>query len=76
VGQHPAQQFSLGELIAAWGDPSGIISSESVIHVYWGTRSALLYTRSLQPNSPVDFILYDPAFQQTSRWLGFTSVRP
>ncbi len=95
----PAQQYTVGDLIAAWGTPSGFISltdvvaideenmtaawgtpsgftwNETKIYIYWGTRSALLYARSFQPNSRVDFILYNVDQPQASLWPGFTSVK-
>jgi hypothetical protein len=72
----PAQKYAVGDLIAAWGTPTGTTRNETNIYIYWGARSALLYTRSLQPDSRVDFILYDLAPHQASPWPGFTSVNP
>jgi hypothetical protein len=95
----PAQQYTVGDLIATWGTPSGFTSladvvaideenltaawgtpsgftwNETKIYIYWGTRSALLYSRWFRPDSRVDFILYDVYQPQASAWPGFTSVK-
>jgi hypothetical protein len=67
----PAPTYNVGMLIAAWGTPTGITQAEHTISIRWGTRSALLYTRSPQPDSRIEFILYDLAQQQSSTWRGF-----
>jgi hypothetical protein len=71
----PAQAYTIGQLILSWGAPSGIRRNYYTIYVYWGTRSALLYTNSFQPDSRVEFILYDLEQQPTSPWRGFTYRR-
>jgi hypothetical protein len=71
----PAQQYTLGELMAAWGNPTGLTWNETNIYIYWGTHSALLYASSFQPNSRVDFILYELERKQAAPWPGFTSVK-
>jgi hypothetical protein len=67
----PAQEYTVGMLIAAWGTPTGITQYEVTIHLYWGFRSALLYANSLQPESPVVLIMYELSPQQASSWRGF-----
>jgi hypothetical protein len=67
----PARAYMLGQLILAWGAPSGITWNDYTIYLYWGKRSALVYARSLQPDSPVEFILYDLVQQPASPWRGF-----
>jgi hypothetical protein len=71
----PAQKYTAGDLVAAWGAPTGITWNETNIYLYWGTRSALLYTGLLQPDSRVDFILYDQQQKTASPWRGFTTGR-
>ncbi len=70
----PAQNYAVANLIAAWGNPSGLSWNKTSMYLYWGTRSALLYVRSLQPTSQVDSILYELGPRQASPWAGFTSV--
>lgn len=65
------QKYRLGELLAAWGTPSGINWKNYGTYVYWRTRSALLHTGSIQPESRVGFIIYDLKQQQASPWRGF-----
>lgn len=67
----PARAYTIGQLILFWGKPSGIDWKDTMIYFYWGTRSALLYTRSLRPDNRVEFILYDLEQQTASPWRGF-----
>ena len=67
----PARRYMLGGLIAAWGTPTGVTWTETSIYVYWGIRSALLYASAFQPESRVDFILYDLVPHSGSTWRGF-----
>jgi hypothetical protein len=72
----PAQKYTAGDLVAAWGAPTGITWDETNIYLYWETRSALLDTGSLQPDSRVDYILYELAAPlPAAPWPGFTSVK-
>lgn len=67
-----SRQFTLGELIAAWGTPTSLIwGDHAQISVFWGMRSALLHVDTPQPDSPVSFILYDLEQHGTSPWRGF-----
>jgi hypothetical protein len=67
----PARAYTVGQLILAWGKPSGSMGSDYIISVSWGTRSALLYTRSLRPDSRLEFIVYDAEAQAVAPWYGF-----
>jgi hypothetical protein len=64
-------ESKIGELIVAWGLPSGFNQYDDSIFVYWGTRSAVLYTTSFRPESRVEFIQYDLDEQPASAWRGF-----
>ena len=66
-------ESKIGELIVAWGLPTGFNQYDDSIFVYWGTRSAVLYTDSFRPESLVQFIRYDLEPQQASAWRGFTN---
>jgi hypothetical protein len=68
-----ASEYTVGDLILAWGTPSGFDQFGTSIYVSWGTRSALLVTRSLQPNSQIQFIEYDLDPPKRSVWRGFRS---
>jgi hypothetical protein len=67
----PAQAYTVGQLILAWGRPSGSMGSKYIISVNWGTRSAILYTSSLRPDSQLEFIVYDAKPQPSRPWHGF-----
>ena len=68
----PARAYMIGDLIAAWGTPTGIHQKYTLTYVFWETRSALLYTTSFRPESRVEFIIYDlEPSQATSPWHGF-----
>ena len=70
----PEQAHTLGQLIASWGIPTGIIRRfEFDTYVCWGSRSAFIWGSSIQPDSRVDFIQYDLEPQQASTWHGFTN---
>ena len=67
----PAREYTIGQLILAWGTPIGITQTNYTIDIDWRTRSALLYSSSFQPDSRVEFILYGLEQQPTSPWRGF-----
>jgi hypothetical protein len=67
----PAQKYTIGQVIAAWGTPTGITHRETQVYVHWGARSALLYTKAFQPDSIVEFIVYDLEPPPSSPWRGF-----
>ena len=67
----PAQRYTIGQLIVAWGKPGGIRWTDYTISLYWGTRSATIYASSLRPDSPVEFILYELEARPGSSWAGF-----
>jgi hypothetical protein len=66
-----AEESAIGDLILAWGTPTGFDQYDTSIVVSWGTRSALLVTNSFQPNSRVRFIAYDTEPLKRSPWRGF-----
>lgn len=71
----PALDYVVGDLILMWGTPGGIIQTPQTTYVYWGTRSAYVYSGSLQPDSRVQFILYDSEPHQGTPWNGFKRHR-
>ncbi len=68
----PVRQYVLGQLVAAWGTPTGVAIGATGTSVYWGGRSALLYTTVLRPDSPIESIVYDLEPGQASAWRGLT----
>ncbi len=68
-----AEENTIGDLIIAWGTPTGFDQYDTSIVVSWGTRSALLVTNSFQPYSQVRFIEYDTEPLKRSGWHGFVT---
>jgi hypothetical protein len=68
-------EYSIGELIATWGTPTAMTHYDSLINVYWGNRSALLYTSSFRSDNRVTFIVYHFDSRQASPWRGFTGSK-
>jgi hypothetical protein len=67
----PALDYTVGELIMSWGTPDGIIQTPQTTYVHWGTRTAHIFTGSLQPDSRVQFVHYEAQPKSTSPWRGF-----
>ena len=70
VASTPDQK--IGDLIAAWGPPSGIARDNQATVVYWTTRSAYLAPCSFQPATPVRYVAYGPISVGMSGWRGFS----
>jgi hypothetical protein len=66
-------EYTIGDLITAWGTPIGITQNGDYTWVYWGTRSAFLLPNSFQPTSRVAVIMYTLELFQSSSWRGFPS---
>jgi hypothetical protein len=68
-------QYRLGNLILAWGTPTGIthFGYGCNIFVFWGMRAAQVFTCTLDPSSPVAYIPYALTEQPLSSWRGFTT---
>ncbi|MHB8625406.1 MAG: hypothetical protein ACYDEO_04310 [Aggregatilineales bacterium] len=66
-----AHEYAIGDLLLAWGTPTGFSQSGRDIHVHWGTRMASSTTCSFLPESRVDFISYYPKPPQAAPWHGF-----
>lgn len=72
----PNQGDMIGDLILAWGTPSGFTQYKQYIDVYWGTRNAHLTTCSFRPESYVDHIIYSRTNPiPASPWRGFKQVK-
>lgn len=65
------REHKIGDLITAWGFPTGIAQHDTFTFVNWGRRSAIIYSMSFKPESRVAFIQYDLEEQPTSPWRGF-----
>lgn len=67
-----ANEYTIGELILAWGTPTGFDRYGTATVVSWGTRSANLDAESFQPTNPITFITYDLKPLKRSLWRGFS----
>ncbi len=67
----PAKEYAIGELILAWGTPTGFDRYGDGIVVSWGTRSANFNAQSFQPTNQIGFITYDLTPFKRSPWRGF-----
>lgn len=66
-----AAEYTIGDLILAWGTPTGFDRYGTAIFVSWEARSAHLMTDFFHPYSPIRFIQYDLEPPQRSVWRGF-----
>jgi len=66
-----AEDYNIGELITAWGRPTGIEKHGTTVLVSWGLRSVTLYTSFFNPSHPVAFIAYDNNMLNGAAWRGF-----
>ena len=72
---YSAHEYTIGELILAWGLPSGFTQYGSAVQVYWDRRFAYLITCSFQPDSHVELISYSLTSSQAPPWRGFKTSR-
>jgi hypothetical protein len=68
-----ADEETIGDVLLAWGTPTGYTQKGPFIEVNWGTRSAYLFTCSFQPSSRLSTIAYELEARQVSPWRGFTN---
>jgi hypothetical protein len=69
-----AEENTIGDLILAWGTPTGFDQDGIWIVMSWDTRSAQLVTTSFNPYSRVRFISYDTELLRLSPWRGFVII--
>jgi hypothetical protein len=66
-----SEDYNIGELVTAWGRPTGITRHGATILVSWGRRSVTLYTSFFKPDRPISFIAYDNDQPTSAAWRGF-----
>lgn len=64
---------TIGQLILAWGLPTGIRRAGWMSEVHWGDRSVYVGARTFSPTSRTAFISFDLEPGQTAPWTGFTN---
>jgi len=67
----PAHGQTIGDMILAWGMPTGFSQNGFNVEVSWGSRTAVLITCSFQPTSLVGYFRYDMEPVQVPPWRGF-----
>ncbi len=67
------QNVTIGQLILAWGIPTGYAKSVGAAEVYWGTRSVYLASLPFTPETQVGYIAYSLRPYVTACWHGFTN---
>jgi hypothetical protein len=67
-----ASEYTIGDLMIAWGTPLGFTQNGREIEVNWGKRSAYLHTCEFQPTSRVGYIGYGLEAKPLQPWRGFT----
>lgn len=66
--------MTIGDLILAWGAPTGYTRSGAALQVYWGSRSAYIFVGTFSPNSRTSFITYSLEPRETLDWRGFINT--
>jgi hypothetical protein len=66
-------EYRVGDMIAAWGTPTGIARYGKLTYLYWRTRAVFVHGKTLRPTSFVESIEYFMEQQQGKRWRGFTN---
>jgi hypothetical protein len=66
-----AHDATVGDLITAWGRPTGVIRWSVSVQVFWGTRSAYVMSGAFTPSSHASFISYSTDVRDVEPWQGF-----
>jgi hypothetical protein len=66
---------TVGDLLLAWGEPSGYTRSEMAVQVFWGARSVYLSSTPFKPGTRAGYITYTLEPDSARPWHGFTSVK-
>jgi hypothetical protein len=69
---YAGQGKPVGDLLLAWGMPTGIRRYSWSVEVYWGNRSAYVSNKPFGPKSKTLFIMYTSDRPKTEPWHGFT----
>ena len=69
----PVHDKVVGELILAWGEPTGVSKSGLSNQVYWGNRSIVLISTPFSPDTRVGFVFYSQTPYTAGPWRGFAN---
>jgi hypothetical protein len=64
---------NLGDLLLAWGTPTGINRLSWSTEVHWGNRVVYVANNPLAPESRILYIAHNLAPERSQPWRGFTS---
>ncbi len=67
----PIRDKVVGELILAWGEPSGFSGSGLSNQVNWGNRSVYVISTPFSPNTRAGYIFYSITPYTAEPWRGF-----
>ena len=66
---------TIGELILAWGVPTGVSNLVLGKYVYWPGRYVFVASKVFSPGSPTGFLVYDNRANIEQLWTGFRNRR-
>jgi hypothetical protein len=66
-------EYTLGDLVVAWGIPDGFAQNGRTIDIYWGARGAYLNTCLFRLDSHIERIIFYKEPYHGSPWRGFIS---
>jgi hypothetical protein len=67
------QDKVVGDLILAWGEPTGFAKSGLSNQVYWGNRSVYLLSTPFRPDTRVGYVFYSLSPYTAGPWRGFVN---
>ena len=67
----PAPEITMGDLLLAWGTPTGFIQDDEGVYVYWNERKAYLVDCLFWPGSHIESITFYPKAITVPPWQGF-----
>ncbi len=67
--------INVGQLLNAWGEPSGERRSEYASEISWPGKYAYVIDRFISPNSPVGYIFFGDSQAEDHKWTGFHNKR-
>jgi hypothetical protein len=68
-----ASNETIGDLILAWGTPTGMQRFPWAVQVYWGTRSVYISARPFRPDNRTAFVSYNLNTVGALPWQGFAN---
>jgi hypothetical protein len=66
-------EITVGELILAWGEPTGYTKSGTAVQLYWGVRSVYLMSRVFTPSARAGYVFYTREPNRSQPWRGFVT---